>query len=385
MRTLPFPIKVFLWFCLSISSAITIACLSIYLYLVPSLPDTNELKNVELQTPLRIYSQDGRLIGEFGEKKRNPLKYEEVPARFIQALLASEDDGFFQHGGIDIKGLLRASGQLVVSGRIRSGGSTITMQVAKNYFLSSEKSFSRKFTEILLALKIEQNLTKEEILELYVNKIFLGKSAYGIQAAAQVYYGKPINELTLSETAMIAGLPQAPSAANPLNNPKRAIDRRNYVLSRMKVLGMIDQSTYDEAIKQPVTASNHGSAVEHPAPYIAEMVRQKLEETYGHRIYTEGFIVSTTIDSRAQLAASEALQHGLLAYDRAHGWREKPAMARMETVQKNGSPVEFSQFVEVEPLANGLYIDWVATLENWRSDLFPQDSRSLVFKAHVSK
>ena len=225
------------WLGMSIIAGTGIVSLAVYLYLAPTLPDTQELKDVELQTPLRVFTADGQLISEFGEKRRTPITYAETPPQFINALLASEDDSFFEHFGIDVKGLARAAFELIRTGRKKSGGSTITMQVAKNYYLSSEKTFTRKFTEILLALKIERDLSKEEILELYINKIYLGKRAYGIEAAAQVYYGKSIKDLDLAQLAMIAGLPQAPSAANPINNPRRAIDRRNYVLARMRHTG----------------------------------------------------------------------------------------------------------------------------------------------------
>ena len=271
----------FLWLSISIGTAIGLSFVGVYLYLAPSLPDTHELKDVDLQSPLRIYTLDGKLISEIGEKRRNPLNYEEIPPAFIDALLASEDSSFFEHHGIDFKGLARAVFTLVRTGEKRVGGSTITMQVAKNYYLSSEKSFTRKFTEIMLAIKIEQDLTKQEILELYINKIYLGKRAYGIEAAAHVYFGQSIKELSLAQLAMIAGLPQAPSAANPINNPTRALARREYVLNRMLALNKISQEDYNEATIEPLMASYHGAASDVTAPYIAEMVRQEMVERYG--------------------------------------------------------------------------------------------------------
>ena len=252
-------LKVIFWLILSITAGTGMAISAVYLYLAPTLPDAETLKEVDLQTPLRVFTADGMLITEFGEKRRSPINYEDIPPRFIDALLSAEDDGFFEHSGIDFMGLARAVKQLVTTGRKKSGGSTITMQVAKNYYLSSEKTFTRKFTEILLALKIEQVLSKEEILELYVNKIYLGKRAYGIEAASQVYYGKNINELDLAQLAMIAGLPQAPSAANPINNPQRAVSRRNHVLARMYNLGKISQEEFEVAIREPVAARYHGA------------------------------------------------------------------------------------------------------------------------------
>ncbi len=294
---------------------------SVYLYLAPTLPSVESLKNIQLQTPLRIYSADGKLIAEFGEKRRTPVRYEDVPQQFYNALIAAEDENFYIHPGIDIKGLARAAYELITTGEKRSGGSTITMQVAKNYYLSSEKTFTRKFTEILLALHIERELSKKEILELYVNKIYLGKRAYGVEAAAQVYYGKSISDLDLAQLAMIAGLPQAPSAANPINNPDRARYRRNYVLARMFTAGFITQAEFDEAGSAPITAKYHGLTTEIDAPYIAEMVRSDMQDRYPEDLYTSGYEVTTTIQSHLQEAAQAAVRKGLHNYDRAHGLR----------------------------------------------------------------
>ncbi|GGB98358.1 penicillin-binding protein 1A [Marinobacterium zhoushanense] len=300
--------------------ALLIASAGIYYYFAPQLPDVETLREVRFQTPLRVYSADRKLIAEFGEKRRTPISYDEIPEDFIHALQAAEDSRFFEHMGIDIKGLFRAAFQLATSGQIQSGGSTITMQVAKNFFLTRERTFSRKFMEILLALRIEQELSKEEILELYINKIYLGHRSYGIQAASTVYYGQPIKDLSLAQLAMIAGLPKAPSAYNPLSNPKRALERRDWILGRMLNLGYIDQTRYQNAITQPVTASYHGSDIELQAPYIAEMVRSELYEQYGDDLYTEGLTVITTIDSRLQESASSALRNGLIAYSERHGY-----------------------------------------------------------------
>ncbi|MGJ8686110.1 MAG: penicillin-binding protein 1A [Spongiibacteraceae bacterium] len=292
-----------------------------FLYISPKLPAVDALKDIQLQTPLRIYSRDGKLIGEFGEKRRSPVSIQEVPQQLINAFLAAEDDHFYQHHGVDIAGLLRAASQLVTSGSIQSGGSTITMQVAKNYFLSQERTFSRKFTEIFLAIEIERELSKGDILELYLNKIFLGNHAYGIEAAAQVYYGKPIRELNLSQMAMIAGLPKAPSAYNPIANPSRAKQRRNWILRRMRSLDYIEESEYRAALDAPITASNHGSALDSDAPYIAEMVRLHMLSQFGRDAYEEGYSVITTVDSRLQNAANTAILDGVAEYDRRHGFR----------------------------------------------------------------
>jgi penicillin-binding protein 1A len=292
-----------------------------YLYLNPSLPDVETLKEIELQVPLRVFSADGKLIGEFGEKRRDPITFEEVPQTLIDAILSAEDDGFYSHQGVDIKGLLRAVSQLVLSGSIQSGGSTITMQVARNFFLTRNQTFSRKFNEILLAIKIEQELTKEEILTLYLNKIYLGNRAYGVKAASQVYYGKPVNELSIAQIAMISGLPKAPSTFNPIINPSRALLRRNWIIGRMLSLGKIDQTEHDAAITEPVSASYHGQKLDLYAPYVAEMARDTALSLFGESAYTRGYNIYTTVDSRLQAAGQQAIVNGLLAYTQRHGYR----------------------------------------------------------------
>ncbi|BFM05185.1 penicillin-binding protein 1A [Halioxenophilus aromaticivorans] len=292
-----------------------------YLYLAPNLPPVESLKDTDYQIPLRIYSQDGEMIGEFGEKRRSPITFEEIPQPFIDAILSAEDDRFYAHGGVDIKGLLRAVTQLVQTGEIQGGGSTITMQVARNFFLTRDQVFTRKFNEILLALQIERELTKEEILSLYLNKIYLGNRAYGIQAAAQIYYGKNINELSLAQFAMIAGLPKAPSAYNPIANPSRALIRRDWILSRMRDLGHINQNQYAEAVAAPITAENHGSIITTDAPYVAEMARKEMINRYGLAAYTDGYQAFVTVDSRLQKSAEAAIINGLESYDVRHGYR----------------------------------------------------------------
>jgi penicillin-binding protein 1A len=356
--------------------------MAIYLYFAPTLPDTQDLLDTELQTPLRVYTQDGRLISEFGTKRRSPIRFQDTPPRFINALLASEDDGFFEHMGIDLKGLARAAFELLSTGQKRSGGSTITMQVAKNYYLSSEKTFSRKFTEILLALKIEKALTKQQILELYLNKIYLGKRAYGIEAAAQVYYGKPMRELNLAQQAMIAGLPQAPSAANPINNPERALKRRNYVLARMRELEMISQQEFELAAKAPVSARYHGPESEVSAPYVAEMARQFAVERYGNAAYTAGYRVITSVDSKRQQAANNALQRGLLKYDRDHGWRGQGEV--LPVVMQSASQLPNAQ-PSAADAQSPAQIDWQATLPAWQAYLRDQPDQGVLKAAIVSR
>lgn len=292
-----------------------------YFYLEPQLPSTENLKNTKFQVPLRVYSKDLKLIAEFGEKRRIPLTYADIPEPMVQAFLAAEDDRFFVHPGVDYQGLLRAAYLLITTGERRQGGSTITMQVARNFYLSREKTFARKFNEILLSLQIEQDLSKQEILALYLNKIYLGNRAYGVGAAAQVYYGKSVDQLTLDQTAMIAGLPKAPSRYNPLANPTRAIQRRNYVLNRMAHLGFISEAELQTANKEPVSALLHRAQTEAEAPFVAEMVRSEMVNRFGKEAYTNGYKVYTTIDSRLQAAANSAIRKALQAYDKRHGYR----------------------------------------------------------------
>lgn len=295
--------------------------LAAYIYITPRLPEIDTLKDVQLQVPLRVYAQGGELVAEFGEMKRSPMEYKDFPARLIQAVLAAEDDRFFEHPGVDYQGILRAAYHLVRTGEKGQGGSTITMQVARNFFLSREKTYLRKLNEIFLALKIEGELSKQEILELYLNKIYLGKRAYGFAAAAQVYYGKLPQELTLAEMAMIAGLPKAPSRYNPVANPERAQIRRDYVLGRMHELDYITDEQYQLALADPVHAEVHGLEEDLEAPYVAEMVRNEMVTRYGEAAYTEGYQVFTTVNARLQQAANDALRQDLLAYDRRHGYR----------------------------------------------------------------
>ena len=298
-----------------------IALAAAYLYIGPQLPDIEQLQDVQYAVPLQVYTRDGLLMAEFGEQRRRPIKYKDLPEQAIQAILAIEDDRFFSHPGFDYQGLLRAGIDVIRTGRKRQGGSTITMQVARNFFLSREKTYLRKLKEIFLALKIEKALSKEAILELYLNKIYFGQRAYGIGAAARVYYGVPLDKLSLAQIAMIAGLPKAPSANNPVSNPKRAMIRRNYVLKRMYVLNNIDSQTYLEAIKEEDNASIHSAKVDIQAPYVAEMVRNELVKRYGEDVYRTGYRVTTTVESGLQRVANQATVSALLAYDRRHGYR----------------------------------------------------------------
>jgi len=293
-----------------------------YWLVKPRLPDVATIRDIRLQVPLRVLSEDGKLIAVFGESRRTPVAIERIPRHVREAFIAIEDARFYEHRGIDPIGIARAVWLLATTEDQRvPGGSTITQQVAKNFFLSPEYSFTRKLTEIFLALKLEQELSKDEIFALYLNKIFFGHRAYGIVAAADFYYGKPLEELTLAEAAMLASIPKFPSTANPIANPERARIRRNYVLQRMLEEGFIDQAAFEAAIAEPDTARPHEPAIEVEAPWLAEMVRVAAIERLGADALTGGYSVVTTIDSRQQEAANRALREGLMAYDRRHGWR----------------------------------------------------------------
>jgi penicillin-binding protein 1A len=305
----------------TLTIAVLLLSIALYVRIEPQLPSIEMLKDVRLQVPLRIYTSDRKLLAEFGEKRRTPVQIENVPPNLIHAFLAAEDDRFFEHPGVDLQGLLRAGIELLRTGEKRQGGSTITMQVARNFFLTTEKTYLRKLTEILLAFKIEHFLSKQEILELYLNKIYLGHRAYGVEAAAQVYYGVDIDQLSVAQMAMIAALPKAPSRVNPVNDPDAALARRNYILGRMYSLGYIDAEVYNKALAEADDASVHTIQMEVTAPYLAEMVRDEMVKRYGDDAYTSGFDVVTTLESKLQADADRALRDTLLDYSRRHGYR----------------------------------------------------------------
>lgn len=299
--------------------AVSIAALAI-IVTYPKLPSLNALTDYKPKIPLRIFSEDNVLIGEFGEEKRAFTPINQVPPLMIKALLAAEDERFYQHGGIDYIGVLRAIGGNLISGRSQSGASTITMQVAKNFYLSNEKTYSRKFNEALLSFKIEHNLSKDQILELYLNQIYLGQRAYGFSSAAQIYFGKELKDLSIAEYAMLAGLPKAPSAYNPIVNPKRATLRQKYVLRRMTELSFINEAEYKAALEANLTYKRSNQQYPIHAEYVAEMVRQMMVKKYQDATYTQGFKVYTTINSQAQQDAYTALRSGILNYDSRHGY-----------------------------------------------------------------
>lgn len=292
-----------------------------YYYVKPELPDVATLRDVKLQTPMQVFSQDGKLISQFGEKRRNPVTYDEIPRHLVEALIATEDSRFYEHPGIDPIGITRAALVVAMSGSAKQGASTITQQLARNFFLSNEKKIMRKIKEIFIAIHIEQLLSKEEIMELYVNKIFLGHRSYGFGAAARVYFGKDLPELTLSEIATLAGMPKAPSTMNPIYSIERATHRRNVVLRRMLDEKYITQAEFDEARNETLISKYHGAEIELSAPYVAEVARAWMVERYGEAAYTSGMKVYTTVDSKLQKAANQAAIKNLLGYDERHGYR----------------------------------------------------------------
>ena len=314
-----------------------------YFHLKSSLPSVESLKTVELQQPMQIYTADGKLIGEVGEQRRIPVKLENVPQRLQDAFLATEDSRFYDHHGLDPIGIARAIYVAVSNGGASQGASTITQQLARNFFLTPEKKLIRKVREAVLAVEIENTLSKQEILELYLNKIFLGYRSYGVAAAAQTYFGKNLDELTLSEMAVIAGLPKAPSTMNPLYSPKRAEERRNVVLGRMLDENKITKAEYDVAIKEPIVASYHGAKFEFRADYVTEMVRQEMVKRFGEEdAYTKGYKVFTTVLSKDQAEAQKAVRNNLIDYDMRHGWRGgAPLWKKGEAVWDNERIVAF--------------------------------------------
>ncbi|MFN7096321.1 MAG: transglycosylase domain-containing protein, partial [Gammaproteobacteria bacterium] len=322
MRHLRRILRIFVWCIIDLLIVGAIAFALLIVHLESELPDVSVLKDVQMQVPLQVFTSDGKLIAEFAEKRRIPVPYNQIPQQLINAVLATEDQRFFEHQGVDFLGLARAGIQLALTGTKSQGGSTITMQVARNFFLSPQKTYTRKIKEILLAMKIEKELNKQKILDLYLNQIYFGSRAYGVAAAAQVYYGKTLDQLTLPEMAMIAGLPKGPSMLNPISHPAAAKDRRDHVLQRMLEHGYITQAQYQQAIQAPITTTYHALPMDMDAPYIAEMVRNAMVSQFGaETAYNSGFKVYTTINSQQQHEADTALRQALLAYDQRHGYR----------------------------------------------------------------
>jgi len=301
--------------------AVTSAVIGAYYYVAPGLPPAETIREIPLQIPLRIFSRDRRLIAEIGERRRILVTFDELPAHVVSAFVAAEDRRFFEHPGIDYQGIIRAGIRMIGTGEISGGGSTLTQQLARDYFLSREQLFTRKLREAFLAYKIEQEFSKEEILALFLNKMFFGQRAYGVAAAAQVYFGKPLKDVNVAEAATLAGVLPAPSQYNPVRSATNATVRRSYVLERMLDLDYIDNDTYQRALLFPMQSTLHGTATELSAPYVAEMVRQEMLERYGEDTYRAGFEVVTTLDSRLQLGATYALRNGLLEFTRRRGYK----------------------------------------------------------------
>ncbi|HEY0975453.1 MAG TPA: penicillin-binding protein 1A [Solimonas sp.] len=345
-----------LWLTALVASLVLLTALVVagaVVYLSRDLPSVDSLRELQLSVPLRVYTRDQKLIGEFGAERRALLRFEDLPPQLVQAFLAAEDDRFFSHPGVDWQGLLRAALKLAASGERAQGGSTITMQLARNVFLSSERTFTRKFREILLALRIEHELSKEQILELYLNKIFLGERAYGVGAAALVYFGKDVRDLSLAATALIAGLPKAPSRDNPVSSPERSQERRDYVLRRMRGLGYISELDYQAARAEPVTVHPYRAKVDVDAHYVAEMVRAELYALHGEDTYARGFTVTTSIDSVRQEAANRAVRAALTAYDERHGWRGPEGRLEPALLQESGRG-ELGRALDARPPIAGL-------------------------------
>ncbi len=331
----------------------------------PDLPSVDELSDLQLQVPLRIYTRDGQLIGVFGAERRAPLDYREMPQRIVEAFLAAEDDRFFEHPGVDWRGLLRAAIKLVLTGEKVQGGSTITMQLARNVFLSPERSYDRKIREILLALRIEQQMSKEQILEIYLNKIFLGQRAYGVGAASQVYFGLEPAELSWAQVALLAGLPKAPSRDNPVASPQRAQARRDYVLRRLRDLGRISELEFEAARAEPVEVRVATTPVQVDARHLAEMIRADMVARYGESAYTDGYQVYATVSSQRQQAANRALRNALLAYEERHAWRGPEARLPSELLSQTGPRRDLiSDLLLQQPAAAGLYAAAVVSFDD---------------------
>ena len=357
-----------------------------YYYVAPSLPQAETIRDIPLQIPLRIFSRDGRLIEEVGEQRRMLVSYDDLPGYVVDAFVSAEDGRFFEHPGVDYQGILRALFQLVGTGEIRSGGSTITQQLARDYFLTREQTFIRKLREAFLAYQIEQAFSKEEIMALFVNKMFFGQRAYGVAAAAQVYYGKNLQDINIAEAATLAGVLPAPSDYNPVRSPRQALERRNYVLNRMNELGYISDAELDDAMQFPLVSQLHGTATELSAPYVAEMVRREMLSRYGEATYSAGYRVVTTLDSKLQRSANYAVRNGLFEFTRRRGYRGPlasvevdPAILQqpfvewpdevLDTLQNYGNPAGLSvaivTAVNEDNTANILLQNGTATVLPW--------------------
>ncbi len=362
---------------LGVSAAVggTAAVIGAYYYVQPGLPAAETIRDIPLQIPLRVFSRDGHLISEIGERRRILVTYEDLPQHVVDAFVAAEDQRFFVHPGIDYRGILRAFMQLAVTGDISSGGSTLTQQLARDYFLTREQKFTRKLREAFLAYKIEQEFTKQQIMALFLNKMFFGQRAYGVAAAAQVYFNKNLEDINEAEAATLAGVLPAPSRYNPVYSATNAERRRGYVLGRMRSLGYIDQATYDDAMAYPVESKLYGAAVELSAPFVAEMVRSEMLRRYGEDTYTAGYQVVTALDSRLQRAANYALRNGLLEFTRRRGYKGPIANVELDgvlTTPFEEWPIEIREMLE-QYAPGGLSVGFVTALGE-------DNSASIVFR-----
>jgi len=348
-------------FALALAGLVVLGFAGAHQFLEPEIPDAAELREIRTQMPLAVYSRDGKLIAQIGEQRRVPVAWEEIPPQLVDAFLAAEDDRFFEHPGVDWQGLVRAAISNVSAGGVREGGGTITMQLARNTVLTNERTLRRKLKEVFLARRLEREFSKQEILTLYLNRIFLGQRAYGVGAAAQVYFDKRPAELTLAEAALIAGLPRSPSLDNPVASVERARDRRSYVLRRMVKTGKINEAERAAADAVPVEARIHGPIVELNAPFVAEMARLEMVQRFGDAALTEGYRVTTTVDGRLQSAADAAARRALLAYDRRHGYRG--AAARLDISVPN-DPKAFEDALREYPNRGGLAVGVVESVQD---------------------
>ena len=347
---------------------------TVALVLTPTLPSLDDLSGSKLKVPLRVYTAEGTLIAEFGDERRITVTVAEVPPRLLQAILAAEDDSFYVHQGVDFLGIVRAALNNLRRGGSHEGASTITMQVARNYFLSPEKTYSRKLKEVLLSFKIEREFSKNQIFELYLNKIFLGNRAYGFAAASQIYFGKNMADLGLHEIALLAGLPKAPSRYNPITNPQSTLDRRAYVLRRMLKLGYISDTEFTEAMNAPLGASRHALRFTVDAPFAAEIVRDYMVKKYTEASYADGYHVYTTLRARDQQAADAALRKAILDYDRRHGWR---GVAGRENINRKTERNRLDDLLKDYPVVGGLQPAIVRHLDDTKAIAYLQDGTAI--------
>jgi penicillin-binding protein 1A len=375
---------------LAMSLVIATSLIGAYYYVAPSLPQAETIREIPLQIPLRIFSRDGRLIEEVGERRRILVDYEDLPPFVVQAFISAEDRRFFEHNGIDPLGILRAVLLMVRTGEISGGGSTITQQLARDYFLTREQLFTRKLREAFLAYKIEQEFSKEEIMALFLNKMFFGQRAYGVAAAAQVYFGKNLNDINIAEAATLAGVLPAPSSYNPVRSPANASIRRSYVLNRMHELDYIEEWQLESAMGYPVVSKLHGTANELSAPYVAEMVRREMLDRYGEATYAAGFEVVTTLDSTLQRAANYAVRNGLLEFTRRRGYRGPLATVELDPAILQGPytnwPDDVKRALQDYGTPGGLSVALVTALnENKTANIVLQDGTTTILEWHGMK